>query len=179
MGAARPDFEDLFHDQFNQLVRLLTAMTGDHEDARDCVQEAFIVASRRWRRIQHYDQPAAWVLRVAINRSRDIHRSEIRRRRREQRTPHVPSHGSVDDHSRQAEDRQELDQLLATLTPRQRSVTQLTYVNDLSVDEVADSLGISSGAVKFHLSRARASLRSTIEAGLVPGLPGPAHGLTA
>jgi RNA polymerase sigma factor (sigma-70 family) len=53
--------------------------------------------------------------------------------------------------------------VLERLSPRQRSVAVLFYLEDLSTSEIASSLGISVGAVKFHLSKARTALRAILE----------------
>ncbi|MDG2114171.1 MAG: sigma factor, partial [Actinomycetota bacterium] len=80
--AHEPEFENLFLEAYEGLVRSLTAVTSDAELAADCVQEAFIKAHARWGRIRRYDNPVTWIRRVAINRARDILRSEARRRSR-------------------------------------------------------------------------------------------------
>jgi DNA-directed RNA polymerase specialized sigma24 family protein len=53
--------------------------------------------------------------------------------------------------------------VLGRISPRQRSVAVLFYLEDLSTSEIASSLGISVGAVKFHLSKARTALRTIFE----------------
>ena len=50
------------------------------------------------------------------------------------------------------------------LSERQRQVSVLFYVEDLSVIEIASALGISDGAVKFHLNQARERLRTELGA---------------
>lgn len=160
--AADSDFDRLFLDHFDDLVRSLTAITGDREQARDCVQEAFIRAFARWRRIRRYDNPVTWVRRVAINLSRDANRSDSRRRRREDRDHHRPTaavRSVADDVSSELH----IVDLLAELTPQQRAVAALFYVEDISIAEIAESLSLSTGAVKFHLNKARSSLRSILE----------------
>jgi RNA polymerase sigma factor (sigma-70 family) len=52
---------------------------------------------------------------------------------------------------------------LRGLPGRQREVLVLRYYADLSEADIADTLGISRGAVKSHASRGMASLRSTLE----------------
>ena len=56
-----------------------------------------------------------------------------------------------------------LGALLAHLTPRQREVLVLRYYVDLSENDIAETLGISRGAVKSHASRGVAALRTTLE----------------
>ncbi|MGI9595603.1 MAG: RNA polymerase sigma factor [Acidimicrobiales bacterium] len=162
MSVPQPDFEQFFVANYDQLVRSLTAITGDAETARDCVQDAFIKASTRWRRVRRYDSPITWVRRVAINRSRDLHRADQRRRRRERRVAPASDQRSEDE-SGLVDGSMRLLDLLRQLPDRQRSVAALFYVEDLPVAEIATILGISSGAVKFHLNKARQALRGAME----------------
>ena len=157
-----PDFDRFFLSHYDGLVRSLTAITGDRERADDCVQEAFIRAFARWRRIRRYDNPATWVRRVAINLSRDVSKAEKRRRRREDNDRLHEDHAAASPADAVAADLYLVD-LLQRLTPQQRAVAALFYVEDISVAEIAESLGLTAGAVKFHLNKARASLKSMFE----------------
>jgi RNA polymerase sigma-70 factor (ECF subfamily) len=160
--ASDPDFDRFFLTHYDGLVRSLTAITGDRDRASDCVQEAFVRAFARWRRIRRYDNPVTWVRRVAINLSRDANRSDTRRRRRED---HVEAEGAgfVPSPAERVVADMEFVDLLSNLTPQQRAVAALFYLEDLPIAEIAVSLGLSAGTVKFHLNKARASLKSTLE----------------
>jgi RNA polymerase sigma-70 factor (ECF subfamily) len=162
VAVPEPEFERFFLRHYDQLVRSLTAATGDEELARDCVQDAFVKAAARWKKVRRFDNPVAWVRRVAINRSRDLHRADRRRRRREERVTPVDSSES-EDAAPLIDGSMRLVELLETLPAMQRSAAALFYVDDLPVSEIASDLGISVGAVKFHLNRARTSLRQTLE----------------
>ncbi len=159
--SPRSDFDAFFVEHYERLVRALTAMTGDRELARDSVQDAFVKASARWRRISRYDDPVGWVRRVAINRSRDLHRADRRRRRREDR---VSVGEAIDEPDRSADvdGALHIEELFGALPTQQRRVAGLFYVESLSVAEVAATLGLSPGTVKFHLNQARATLRTVI-----------------
>jgi RNA polymerase sigma-70 factor (ECF subfamily) len=105
--------------------------------------------------LRNYDAPDAWVRRIAINVSRDRMRSDRRRRDREAAvvappTPDVTDSFDADEGA---------SELLAGLAARQREVATLFYLEDCSVDDIADRLGVSAGTVKFHLARARDRLR--------------------
>jgi len=155
------EFERFFTSNFDRLVRSVTVITSDSGVATDAVQEAFIKAYARWSQVKKYDDPVLWVRRVAINKSRDTRRSFLRRRAREDRfedatvakAPVVWESGVELD----------IDAVLKELSPRQRSVAALFYLEDLSMSEIAASLDISVGAVKFHLNKARTSLRRLLE----------------
>ena len=79
--ATTPDFEAVFRDAFEPMVRALTVASGSRTVAEDCVQEAFSRAFVRWRRIGGYDDPAGWIRHVAVNVMRDHHRREQRKHR--------------------------------------------------------------------------------------------------
>ena len=159
--AHEPEFENLFLEAYEGLVRSLTGVTGDAELAADCVQEAFIKAHARWGRIRRYDNPVTWVRRVAINRARDVRRSELRRRSREDKVSVLDQQHP--DAAEGVASALGVEHLLEQLSPRRREVAALFYIDDLSVDEVAATLRLSSGAVKFHLNKARAQLSELVE----------------
>jgi RNA polymerase sigma-70 factor (ECF subfamily) len=155
------EFDRFFVNHFDGLVRSLSLVTGDRELATDCVQEAFVRAFARWRRVRRADNPALWVRRVAINLSLDAGRTDTRRRRREDRVS--ASHNPVaPPPSDTIESDLGLVELLARLTPQQRAVAALFYVEDISIAEIAETLGLSAGAVKYHLNRARSSLQEAL-----------------
>lgn len=153
--------EALFRGHYIRLVRSLTVVTaGDGEAAADAVQDAFVQLCLHWDRVSDYDDPAAWVRRVAVNRLLNRRRSLVRRAaaliRLERPLEHPPA--------RPPEYSAELATALRRLPDRQRVAVALHYVDGLSTSEVARSMGISKGAVDRHLHRARAALRPTLEA---------------
>ena len=162
MHLPEPEFERFFLRHYDQVVRTLTAMTGDEQAAHDCVQEAFVKAADRWPKVRRFDNPVAWVRRVAINRSRDLHRANSRRRLREEKSMPVDLDGTVSESTAAVDGSMLMVDLLGLLPPMQRRAAALFYIDDLPVAEIGRLLGISAGAVKFHLSRARTNLRQAV-----------------
>ena len=161
------DLDTLFRVHYSRLVRALTAVSGDRELAADAVQEAFVAAHLRWRRVQRYDDPVGWIRRVAINRLRDGHRRSTRKNRAIDRlasatpSPHPdPTAQSAGDGSVNGDDTMAM---LATLPRQQRLCVALFYIDELSIAEIADALELSEGAVKFHLHQGRNRLRGRHE----------------
>ncbi len=159
------EFDAFFSQHWAPTVRMLTVATGDAAIAADAAQDAFVRAYARWGRIRRYDAPVAWVRKVALNRCRDLHRSDQRRRHREERTAMLdgtggswegPPVGLDLDHDG------DLTQALSGLPDRQRTAVALHYVADMSVRDVADAMGISEGAVKFNLHQGRARLAEVL-----------------
>ena len=160
LDAPNDDFDAFFLSSYDSLTRSLAAAFGDRELASEAVQEAFVRAYTRWRRVRRLDNPAAWVRRVAINLLRDQHRRRGRRDRAVERlaalTPthtvdpeHTTAAGGVLDH-------------LQSLPQQQRIAVALFYLEDASVAEVAHAMSISEGAVKYHLNQGRTSLRKAM-----------------
>ena len=151
------NLESLFRAHYGRLVRALTLVSGSQESAADAVQEAFVQAHLRWRRLQRYDDPIGWVRRVAINKLRDDHRRQGRKHRAIERLRSATREESVD-----WSDGADAATLLAGLPRQQRLAMALFYIDGLGVSEVAHTLGISDGAVKFHLNRGRERLRAVV-----------------
>jgi RNA polymerase sigma-70 factor (ECF subfamily) len=144
-------FDEFYAAHFQRLTLQLWAYTGDLPQAQDVVQEAFCRALARWKRLVAYDDPAAWVRRVALNlatnRSRQLRMFRMFASR--QRETHV----------REPEpDRVMLVQALAGLPDNQRRVLVLHHLADLSVAQIAAQDGVSENTVKSWLRRGRAAL---------------------
>ncbi|MDW3219575.1 MAG: sigma-70 family RNA polymerase sigma factor [Acidimicrobiales bacterium] len=149
-------FDDFFRDSYDQTVRGLELDGTRTDDAHDAAQEAYVRAYARWWRVGHYREPAAWVRRVAVNVVRDQHRQRTTRENalpklvsEPMTVPAVADIASVDG----------LDDALDLLPPQQRRAVDLYYGDGFSTEEAANRMGISPGAFRFHLSRARRSLK--------------------
>ena len=154
VATTADDIETLFRAHYGRLVRALAVVSGSQEAAADAVQEAFVKAHLHWRKIRRYDDPVGWIRRVAINKLRDDHRRHERKDNAVQRL-----HGEFRPESVEWSDGADAATLLAQLPRQQRLAMALFYVEGLSVADVAASLGISEGAVKFHLHQGRDRLR--------------------
>ena len=160
--ASAESVDALFRQHYGRLVRALTLVCGDREQAADAVQEAFVKAHLRWRRLQHYEDPVGWIRRVAVNGLRDHHRRTVRKNAAVERlggtTPMI-----AEDTSAMADvGDARMTELLAGLPKQQRLCLALFYVDGLSIAETAAALELSEGAVKFHLHQGRERLRGTM-----------------
>ena len=147
---------ELFDDEYARLVRALAVAFDGAEAAADAVQEAFIEADRRWRRVSQLDDPTGWVRRVAVNRLRNGRRNRIRRSEILATIRPVAAEDMTDAVL-------DLRRAVATLPERMRLVVCLHYLADLGVDEVAATLGVAGGTVKSTLHDGRRRLRSLLE----------------
>jgi RNA polymerase sigma-70 factor (ECF subfamily) len=148
----RADFDQFFQTWYGRLCAQMHAYLGDRTDAEDVTQEAFLRAWQRWPDVAGYQDPVAWVRRVAWNlatsRLRRI-RTATRALRRERAPDPVP--GADPEHVA-------LVAALRRLPEQQRRVIVLHYIADLPVAEIADHLGVPKGTVVSWLHRGRTHL---------------------
>jgi RNA polymerase sigma-70 factor (ECF subfamily) len=146
------DFDEFYAAAYRRIVGQVFALLGDLQEAEDVTQDAFAKASFHWKRIAAYDQPEAWVRRVAFNQAYN----STRRARRWLAA--MARHGPPSQVPAVSPDRIDLHRALGRLAPPHREVLVLHYVAELSVDEVARQLRLPAGTVKSRLSRARSAL---------------------
>lgn len=149
--------EALFLARYDGLTRAATLVTGDVDAARDCVQEAFLRLCRDWDKVKDYEHLELWVRQVTINLARDHRRARLRGMFLTSRLSELPT----DEPDSRGEDG--LWKTVRSLPPRQRLAIGLYYLADLRISEISTTMGISEGAVKKHLDRARNSLRRNLE----------------
>lgn len=150
--------ESLFAARQGSMVKALTLLSGDAGLAEDSVQEAFVRLCVNWKRVSRYEDPAAWVYRVALNLTRDHRRRLVRRARLLLRLS-----ASVEPARQPTYTDPLLWAAVRELPTQQRTAVALRYLGDLGVVEVARAMKISEGTVKRHLGRARETLRAKLE----------------
>lgn len=153
---------DLFDAHRTRLYRLARRITGDDEDARDLVQEAFVRAARRPGSVPGSEKGAeAWLVRILVNLCRDRGR-----RRRVRRAHPVETRLETDAVAESATvARATVRAALAQLPAKRRAVVVLRELEDLDTGEVASLLGMSRVTVRWHLHAARKDLRRILGAG--------------
>jgi RNA polymerase sigma-70 factor, ECF subfamily len=155
------EFDDFYRQHRDGLIRLCYLATLDVEAAADACQEAMLRAFSRWETLAA-QAPLAWVRQVGLN----LCRSRWRRTQRELGLlPRLFSVGPEVEPS-------DVDLLAAlrALPQRQREAVALRYWADLSIEECAQVMGVSIGAVNQHLTRARSSLRGGTAVNLAEGM---------
>ncbi len=165
-GGDRQAFDELVRRTFVDTFTLARRLTGNEEDARDVVQEAYL---RAWKSIGKFRGDAAfstWLYRITANAGA----SSVQRGRRYRSEPFADDFEPVDAGAEQmvsqgAESAETLDRIadaLDELPAKLRSVVVLKDVYGLSHDAIAEELGISVSAAKVRLHRARRKLRDVL-----------------
>jgi len=138
------------------LLRSAWLLTGDPGRAEDLLQTVLAVVWPRWTRVVEGGNPEAYVRQALYTTYLSWRR---RRWRFETPTGELPEGQAAVDVAGAMANRDALRRALARLSPQQRAIVVLRYVEDLSVSETAHVLGCSEGTVKVQAGRALASLR--------------------
>lgn len=151
------DVREVYEASYRRLVAQAYAVAGDRVEAEDAVQEAFARAVAAGDRFRRLDNPEAWLRTVALN--------VLRRRWRRASlfralTPRLATPADVPGIS---EDHVAVVEGLRSLPFQQRETLALFYLGDLSVQEIAATLGVADGTVKSRLTRGRTALAAVME----------------
>lgn len=151
----------VFDREWAPMVRLASLLLdGDSRRAEEVVQDSLLGLYRAWGRLADPERGAGYLRRSVVNRCRSVHRRRNVERRHlhsvlmPERDPHVDS-DDVAEHDR-------VIRALRGLPTRQREVLVLRYFADASEEQIAETLGISRGAVKTHAHRGVAAVRTAL-----------------
>jgi RNA polymerase sigma-70 factor (ECF subfamily) len=160
--------DGLVRATYGDTYTLAYRLTGNEDDARDVVQDAYLRAYRGLRRFRGDAQFTTWLYRITANCSANLlakrarHRTEILA----DDEPVVDLRLEVDPERRLAgsDDRARIASALAQLPLRLRQVIVLRDIYDLAHGAIAKELGITEAAAKVRLHRARRRLRELLAA---------------
>lgn len=149
------EIKELYVASYRRLLGQLIGVTGSVAEAEDVVQEAFVRGLDHPARLLGADNPEAWLRTVAVNLARSRWRRAQRFVRLAPRLVEEPRDGDTDSHM-------VLLEALRKLPAGQREVIALHHLAELTVEQVADTLGLPTGTVKARLSRGRAALSTLL-----------------
>jgi RNA polymerase sigma-70 factor (sigma-E family) len=159
---------ELYAAHWVSLVRLASLLMRHGGGAEEIVQDAFVTAYPRLGRLRAEGTAQAYLRRSVVNGCR----SRFRRRRVESHYLEA-ARAAADVRGRETQESAEataarhddeahLLEAVRRLPQRQREVVVLRYYADLSEQQIAEALGISTGSVKTHASRALGVLRTSL-----------------
>ncbi|HEY7022044.1 MAG TPA: RNA polymerase sigma factor [Ktedonobacterales bacterium] len=169
-SASQADVADVFESfvrRFErQMLNYLWRMTGEEQSAYDLTQEVFLRAWRHFAAISQYEQPRAWLFRVATNLALTHNSSRKRQAPPLSDISLLPDDmPDSNDPARRFAESEAVRQVLLRLPPRRRAALVLREVYGLSTTEVGAALGISETAVRMAISRAREQFRALYREG--------------
>jgi RNA polymerase sigma-70 factor (sigma-E family) len=158
--GSREEFHEFASARAAQLFRIAYLVCGDWHEAEDLVQMTLAKLFVAWHRVQRTQSPDAYARKVLMN-------AYLSQRRLKRSTETPVAHPDADGPRAAGHDadlRLTLAAALRKLPPRSRAVVVLRYVDDHSIESVAQALGISPAAVKSLNARGLAQLRELLGA---------------
>lgn len=150
----------LYVAHYRRLVRVAMVLLDDVGRSEEVVQDAYLKMHRSWRRLRDPRAAEAYLRITVVNLSR----SRLRRRLVAQKhaPKPMPDAPSAEYGALEILERERVTVALRTLPRRQRECLMLRYYADLTETQIADTLGISIGAVKTHCFRGMATMRARL-----------------
>jgi RNA polymerase sigma factor (sigma-70 family) len=150
-------FELFYEAEARTLFRRLWLVTGNRAEAEELMQDAFLIVWERWDRVGEMDDPIGYLYRTAMNLFRKRYRRATLALRRT--VGLAPSNDDFSD----ADDRQVVRHVLATLPPRQRAALVLTEMLGFSSKEAGDALGVTDATIRSLTRHGRDAFRTVME----------------
>lgn len=154
---------DRVFDKLDQWVAASRRIVGSDDLAHDAVQEAL---HDLWRLETPPQHPEGWLVRAILHRSLKIRRSGQRRAKHEGRA--AACRATLDSRDpalllEQRETRATVHGALQSLPRTHRDILEKRWMDELDYATIADQLDVPVGTVRSRLSRARETLRSTLQ----------------
>ena len=159
MDYSKQRFERLFKDSYPHMYRMAFSMVEDADDAKDAVSQVF---TQMWKGKPDVSdsQVRGYLLAATRNQCLHILRQRELRRQMEEELQREAEESSNDERE---ELMRELQQVIDdNLTEQDRRVLQLHYDEEMTYQETATVLGISTSAVNKHITRSLAKIRETL-----------------
>jgi RNA polymerase sigma-70 factor (ECF subfamily) len=177
-GCAVAEFEDfdaLVLAEQRRIYRVLLAMLRDSDAADSLTQECFLKAYEHRKRFRGECSIRTWLMRIAINLARD----HVKNRRwqfwrtlfhesagsEEQGDPHEPAdpRASPERSLLAREQLAHVSAVVDNLPNQQRAVFVLRFLEEMSIEEIAQATSLRPGTVKAHLFRAVSAVRERVK----------------
>jgi RNA polymerase sigma-70 factor (ECF subfamily) len=166
----REALDPLMERHSTRLYRLALSYLRRQDDALDAVQETFVRAFQNAVRWDPNADVVPWLTRIAINHCIDVYRRGRRRMATDEPLENddrdlrlTSADVSADRRVLGREVGERIERALRCLPETQRAVFVLRHYEDMTLPEIADSLGISLGTVKSSLHRALHRMRQRLE----------------
>jgi RNA polymerase sigma-70 factor (ECF subfamily) len=168
---SKPDFEVIVARYDRRLFNVLYGMTGNYHDALDLTEEAFIRAMRAYPRFRGDSDPFTWLYRIAVNVLKKRYKKETRRAELWQEhiecDPPPLATRTTGETAVLAEERAAIVRgAVAQLPQVFREAITLRYIDELSYEEIARTVGCSMGTVKSRIARGKSLLAELLDEGI-------------
>lgn len=148
--------QDLMNMYKNNVYAAAFCICKNASDAEDVVQDTFLQYYMTHKNFDNEQHIRAWLLRVAINKAKNIQSSFWHRNG-------MPLDDFIETLSFETPETKELFEEVMKLPEKYRVVVHLFYYEDYSIKEIAKILGTTESNIKVRLSRGRVKLKDALK----------------
>lgn len=142
------------HERYARMVHAVLLARTAPEDARDLVQEVFLIAWQRLSELQDKDAFGPWIVRIARNRATDLHRAK-------RSSVELPADLAAPE--RPTAEANEALAAICALPEAYRETLLMRLVEGLTGPEIAQRTGMTHGSVRVNLTRGMKLLKAQLE----------------
>jgi len=158
-------FSELFYEYKEMVYRVVYKLLGNSEETNDAVQQTFIELYKSLPGYAGKSKFTTWLYRIAVNVSIQFFR---KRRTRDKNQPfnpeiHADSTSENDNPLEKKELRKQIEEALASLHIRKRTVVVLHDIENRTMEEISDIIGVPVGTIKSRLFYGREELKKKLE----------------
>jgi RNA polymerase sigma factor (sigma-70 family) len=164
-SAGDTDFDQAVALHYQQIRLLAYRLMGWHGDIDDVVQDVFLAAWAAWPRLRKYESAELWLKRIAVNKCRSrLRRQAVRNRWFGWMRVKIKNQRQTTDELslEKVEQSERIREAVRSLAPAYRETTVLYYLEQMSIDEIAEMLGVRRNTVEVRLHRSRGQLENIL-----------------
>lgn len=165
MSDADRLYEELLRPIEEQMIRTVTRIVRDPEDAEDVFQDVLALVWHKLDRICRHSNPHGYIMRICVTRSYDALRKKMRRRRREIRIETLKTKfrpAQPVDANRDRDIADTVRAAISMLPPMQGQVVLLRAIQGTPYDVIAGILGCAEPTARSHFSKGRSRLEKIL-----------------
>ncbi len=156
-------YAELLEQYGNKLLRLAFILLGDLQLSEDVVQESFLALHRSMRSLRGDSSYYTWLVRVTINKSKNIlRRKKLKKILLIDDIQHRDHSESPEEVLLASEDKSEIREVLATLPLKYKEILYLYYFEELRIKAIAEIMDMSEAGIKTRLQRGREHMKNRL-----------------
>jgi RNA polymerase sigma-70 factor (ECF subfamily) len=155
-------FDELVGRHLRRAFGVAYRLLGQRQDAEDVVQDAFLAALLNLDTFERGRPFGPWLLRIVANRGINLRKARALRRAEAIPASEASRGASPFEAAERSELRGELERALAQLPEPQRWIVELFEIDGFTGPEIAETLEMAEGTVRWHLHQARKTLRAAL-----------------
>ena len=168
MNFTDDELNEIIDKYGNSVYRLAFSITKNQIDAEDITQDVFIKFIENRHKIENDSHLKAWLIRVTVNHCKNLFSEYWNKNTTalDNAINNTSENKCSDlDNIIKREEHNELNAAVTALPAKYRTVIHLYYYEEYTIKAISETLNLSSGTVKWQLSRARKLLKKSLKGG--------------